>query len=441
MTKYKFLLSVFLLTCSVLTSLAQSSGNNSSYSRFGLGILNDQSQGFNKGMAGVSQGIRLGNRVNMQNPASYSEIDSLSFIFDVGMNLSMGRMTQGNNRINVKNAGLDYVNAGLRLTKGLGLSFGFVPFTTIGYNFYTQDKVGNDAITSQPINTLSSYYGEGGLHQMYVGAGWNPFLDLSIGANINFIWGTYEHVLKQTFGEGTETSNSNYSGLNSIHHASIRTYKIDLGAQYPIRLTPDDVLTLGATVGIGHNIKSDATLIRHTSVGDSIEATANNPFDLPYTYSAGASWQHKDNLLVAADIKHERWAECGLPAMSTNNNDLIYTTQKGGYQNRTKVAIGAQFTPNAVHSKYINRIQYRIGASFSTPYLKINGQDGPKEYCISAGAGLPISNSINKRSIVNVNLQWLRRAASATNMITENYIMINVGMTFNEMWFMKFKIK
>jgi hypothetical protein len=196
------LITLILLVGAAMPLGAQTNGSNSPYSRYGYGLLADRAQGFNKGMAGVSQGIRLGNRVNMQNPASYSEIDSLSFIFDVGMNLSMGRMTQGNNRINVKNAGLDYVNAGLRLTKGLGLSFGFVPFTTIGYNFYTQDKVGNDAITSQPINTLSSYYGEGGLHQMYVGAGWNPFLDLSIGANINFIWGTYEHVLKQTFGEG-----------------------------------------------------------------------------------------------------------------------------------------------------------------------------------------------------------------------------------------------
>lgn len=424
--------------------MAQGNGSSSSYSRFGLGTLNDQSQGFNKGMAGVGQGIRSGNRVNMQNPASYSEIDSLTFIFDVGMNLSNGSLKQGNNRVNVLNAGLDYVNAGLRLTRGLGLSFGFVPYTTIGYNFYNQNKVGNDAVTSQPINTISSYYGEGGLHQTYVGAGWNPYQNLSIGANISFIWGTYGHSLRQTFGEGSETSNSNYSGLNSIHHAAIRTYKIDLGAQYPIRLNPNDVLTLGATVGLGHNIKSDATLTRYTSAGDSIEVTADSPFDLPFTYSAGASWQHKNNLLVAADVKHERWADCTIPEMKTDKNVLVYTAQKGGYLNRTKVSVGAQFIPNPINSKYANRIQYRMGASFSTPYLRINGQDGPKEYCISAGVGLPISNANNKNSrgsIVNVSLQWLRRTPSVTKMITEDYFVVNAGITFNELWFMKFKIK
>ena len=85
-----------------------------------------------------------------------------------------------------------------------------------------------------------------------------------------------------------------------------------------------------------------------------------------------------------------------------------------------------------------------MGASFSTPYLRINGQDGPKEYCISAGVGLPISNANNKNSrgsIVNVSLQWLRRTPSVTKMITEDYFVVNAGITFNELWFMKFKIK
>ena len=57
-------------------------GSNSSYSRFGLGTLCDPSQTANRAMGGVGYGLRNGQRVNMLNPASYSAIDSLSFIFD-----------------------------------------------------------------------------------------------------------------------------------------------------------------------------------------------------------------------------------------------------------------------------------------------------------------------------------------------------------------------
>lgn len=60
------------------------SGTNSPYSQYGLGVLSDQTSGFNRGMNGVGLGFREHNQVNFINPASYSAVDSLSFIFDVG---------------------------------------------------------------------------------------------------------------------------------------------------------------------------------------------------------------------------------------------------------------------------------------------------------------------------------------------------------------------
>ena len=72
-------------------------------------------------------------------------------------------------------------------------------------------------------------------------------------------------------------------------------------------------------------------------------------------------------------------------------------------------------------------------------YYDINGADGPKEFSISAGFGLPIANSYNNRSILNISGQWVH--SSATGMITENTFRINIGLTFNERWFMKWKVE
>ena len=77
--------------------------------------------------------------------------------------------------------------------------------------------------------------------------------------------------------------------------------------------------------------------------------------------------------------------------------------------------------------------------SYNTPYIKVNGQDGPKEYSVSAGFGLPIVNSWNNRSMLNISAQWVR--ASAKDLITENTFRINIGLTFNERWFMKWKVE
>ena len=117
-----------------------------------------------------------------------------------------------------------------------------------------------------------------------------------------------------------------------------------------------------------------------------------------------------------------------------------YVPMKGCYQNMTKIAMGAQWTPDPF-GKYWKRVQYRAGINYTTPYLKVDGQNGPNELRLSIGAGLPIMNRINNRSVVNFGLQWLRRSSNAANMITENYFLINLGITFNERWFMKYKIE
>ena len=436
MNRFKGQIALLLLLVQCSMGWAQSTGTVSSYSRYGLGLLHDQSQGFNKAMGGVGLGVRMGNRINTLNPASYSAIDSLSLIFDIGMSGSFGKMKQGSTQVGINNATFDYVHAGMHIAKRLGLAVGFMPYSTIGYSFSSPETpIINDVNTTQTISTSTTYAGSGGLNQAYVGLGWKAFRNFSIGANVSFVWGKYNHSLMPEFKEGGATSNS-YSNTIKTYNASLKTYKIDFGAQYPIRLTRQDWLSIGATAGIGHKIAQDATLALYTTKGDTTTYTASSPFDLPYSYGFGASWQHKNTLLVAADMHQERWSNCRMPV----EKDGGYVPSKGYYKNRTKIAVGTQWTPNPF-GKYWERVQYRAGFNYSTPYLKVNGKDGPQEFSLRIGAGVPIINKINSRSVVNVGMQWLRRSASGAGMIKEDYFVINLGVTFNERWFMKYKIE
>lgn len=97
----RFFLGSILLGFGTLSIVAQS-GTKSPYSQYGLGILSDQSQGFNRGMSGLFQGFRSGNQVNMQNPASYSAVDSLSMIFDVGVSGQITNFKEGGARLMLK---------------------------------------------------------------------------------------------------------------------------------------------------------------------------------------------------------------------------------------------------------------------------------------------------------------------------------------------------
>ncbi len=424
----------------------------SSYSRFGLGLLNDQAQTWNKSMGGVGVALPSGSKLNTLNPASYAYLDSLTFILDVGMSGNFGRMTMGSNSINVNNAGFDYLAAGFRLRKNLGFSFGFKQYSTVDYNYTTTDNnVFRDEVTGELIRNTTSYAGTGGLHMVFAGLGWKPFSNFSIGANAGILWGGYDHLVVQNFEVGGASS-SNFDGFNFWQSADILTYKVDVGAQYVIRVSPEDWLTLGATVGIGHKFDGDAQLFRYMDTGDTLTVKAeDNAFDIPMTYAGGVAWQHKNNLIVSADAHYQSWGGCRMPMMEIANGVVSYPTSSRMYQNNYMLKAGVEYTPNpfVVKGDYLKRIKYRLGVSYASPYMNIatgSGAQtqvytGPSELALTLGAGLPITNSWSRGPMVNIGLQWLRRAPGTSSLVTENYFVLNLGVSFNERWFQKYKIQ
>lgn len=442
MNRHKCLLAILFAAITFTSAVAQTGGTNTSYSRFGLGLMSDQSQGFNRSMGGVAQGLRSGIRVNMQNPASYSAIDSLTFIFDVGMSLQRAFMSQGNVRQRVNNTSFDYVNMGFRLAPHLGMSIGFVPYSAIGYSFTNERKVTTDAYTQQNVTQTMTHSGDGGLNEMYAGVGWEPFKGLSIGANIGYVWGNLDHYMVQSFSENG-TANSNYNSLSNAYMTNIKTWKLDVGLQYNAKIGEEDHLNIGFTAGIGHKIHSPANMLRYMVNGDTITRSVKNAFQLPMTYSAGVAWGHADRLTVALDYTYEGWASCVTPRIieGQTSTDVRYEVGTGDYKNRHRINAGLEYCPSRYHRSYGKRINYRFGVFYATPNLMINGQSGPKEFGITAGLGLPIMNVINRSSQVNFGIQWVHRSPSVSSMITENYFRINIGLTFSESWFMKWKFQ
>ena len=449
------LLALFL--CAV-GAMAQSSGTYSTYSRFGIGLASDGVTGFNRGMGGVGIALHSSNRINSLNPASYSTLDSLSLIFDVGASFSFGQQTQGGSKVNTKSATFEYAVMAFRLKPGLGLSLGFMPYTTIRYNFQHISSVGRDETTASEIDNYQTFNGDGGTHRAFIGVGWQPFRKmknpirlLSIGTNVSLIWGSYDHSMIQSFMlNGSEAGT--YSTLLQNQSSDILTYKIDLGMQLPIVLNSRNLLRTGFIASLGHNAGGSATLERWTSMGDTTRVVAKNPIDIPYTFGGGVTWENKGMISVSADYRFEKWSDCSIPVASTNyHGQLVYEGHEGYYSDRHRVNVGAEFYPAVLNrghnATYLERCRYRLGAFYSSPYMKVSYtnskelQNGPCEYGITAGVGLPITNRINNRSIVNVSFQWLRRQPSSTNLVTENYFMIHVGLSFNERWFMKYKIE
>lgn len=434
----KRIFSGLLLGAFSLVSMAQVSNTMSPYSQFGLGVLAEQSQGFNRGMGGLAIGLRNGKMVNMQNPASYSAIDSLTMIFDAGVSGQITNFKEGGRRVNAKTAHFDYAVAAFRLLPKVGASFGVVPYSNIGFNYYSAEYNNAESLTSSYFNV--NHQGDGGFSQAYVGLGWEVLKGLSIGANVSYFWGKYTKTITVV------NSDSYVNTLSKVYSSSVSSYKLDFGVQYQQALDKDNLLTVGATVGLGHQLGAEALLVSTNydnvnAISYSTRDSVPDAFKLPYTFGVGATLLHKNSLTVGVDYCFQKWADMDYP-VQTNN---ITQDHKLGYQlvgsqllDRHKVTLGTDWVPNPMGRNYFSHVHYRFGVSYATPYYNVNGVKGPRELSVSAGFGIPLINTWNNRSTLNISAQWVNR--SADNLIRENSFRLNIGLTFNERWFAKWKV-
>jgi len=421
------------MSAGVLSGAMAQSGTNSPYSQYGLGQLSDQTSGFNRGMNGLGLGFREHNQVNYINPASYSAMDSLTFIFDAGLSGQLTNFNENGTKVNAKNADFEYVVAGFRAFKHVGVSFGVIPFTNISYNY----SISGYADEGRSTAYTNTYSGSGGLHQAYFGAGWEIFKGLSVGGNISYLWGDYERSVVNAY------SDSYINTLSKYYTADINSYKLDLGLQYSLKINRQNSVTVGLTYSHGHKLGADPECLiisnnSSTSVSDTTSLSVSNGLKIPTAFGAGLSWTHKNSLKVGADFSWQKWGEIWFPVYNVADDVQSYKLTDNYYSDRYKVTVGGEYCNNEMARGFLKRVRYRVGASYATPYYNINGHDGPKEISVSAGFGIPIINSYNNRSILNISGQWVH--SSAKGMITENTFRINIGLTFNERWFMKWKV-
>ena len=103
MIRFRHTLGALLLTMLSGAAVAQNN-TNSPYTRYGYGQLADQGSANSKGMGGVAYALRDKFQVNFANPASYSAVDSLTFIFDGGISLQNTNFSNGVQKLNAKNS-------------------------------------------------------------------------------------------------------------------------------------------------------------------------------------------------------------------------------------------------------------------------------------------------------------------------------------------------
>jgi hypothetical protein len=171
------------------------------------------------------------------------------------------------------------------------------------------------------------------------------------------------------------------------------------------------------------------------ATADTTRFSVKDGLELPHSFGAGVSYSHGNQLVVGADFEMQLWSKTKFPEYAGGQYTLRSDLLKDSY----RIAVGGEYCPRWNSRNFFHRIRYRIGAGYTTPYYYINGKDGPKELSATIGFGIPIMNAYNNRSSLNISAQYVNN--SAAGLIKENTFRINIGLTFNEKWFAKWKVE
>ena len=425
MVGFKHTLCALLLTMVTGMAIAQNN-TNSPYTRYGYGDLSDQSFGNSKAMGGIAFGLRDGAQINPLNPASYTAIDSLTFIFEGGVSLQNMNISGGGVKLNAKNSSFDYLAMQFRLHPRVAMSIGLLPFSNVGYSV----SESNEATETSPYST-KSLTGEGGLHQLYVGAGVKVLKNLSVGVNASYFWGDITRSLTQLY--ANTASAYSYIRQNAV---SVSDYKLDFGLQYTQEFNKKHSATIGAVYSPKHKLNNDYTVT--TQASSTVSQDWDATLEVPNTFGVGFTYNYDKRLTVGLDYSLQQWSKTKFGVNTSDDAvredfDETYT-----YCDRHKISVGAEYIPNLIGRSYLSHIKYRLGAYYTTPYYKIGGKDAAREYGVTAGFGLPVPRS---RSILSISGQFVRVSGQESTFVNENIFRVSIGLTFNERWFFKRRVE
>lgn len=423
MVGYKQILCAVMLI--VLSGVAVAQNNtNSPYTRYGYGDLSPQTFGKSKGMGGVAYGIRDSYQINGVNPASYTMVDSLTFLFDAGLSLQNTNLSDGKTKQNAGNSSFDYVAMQFRLHRKLGMTLGLLPYSNVGYSF-------SEANTSDAENIhYKTYSGEGGFHQAFLGLGFKVLKNLSVGVNASYFWGD---ITRQ---DHTGFADSERYEIWRINSLSVKDFKFDVGFQYTQPINKKNEITIGAVFSPKNKLKNDAYFQTQSALKSgsdytdyNVETTdLNTTYGLPMSIGAGVAYQYDKRLTVAGDYTFQKWS------------DADYEGKKAFYDMH-RIAVGLEYLPSLLGRSYLSHIKYRVGGYYSTPYYKVQNEAGDyyrasREYGITAGFALPLPRT---RSVLSVSGQYVNVTGKQV-MLDEKTLRLCIGITFNERWFFKRKV-
>jgi hypothetical protein len=445
-------------------------GGGSPYSAYGLGDPTGSPQVSQALMGGLGIGIIDPFSVIHANPASYVSLRIP--VFEAGV--VSRQIDQRSSTASVKGSRTDLLGLSIGVPIGKGtildgnaqlanrwaFTLGINPISKVNYRI---NNTGIDPLTGEEVRF--EYSGDGGLNSAYLGTAltvWqnndtiNKGAKLSIGANLDYVFGRTEEIRKAYYPGGSNYYNT-YISDDLIVRSPMFSTGVQLTGDLKRRIASDSTsaekrgwrYVAGASVELPADLATDRTRQTHSFVvgvagvefayDTSFRQTFSNySIHLPALIGAGFSI-FNDRWLIGLEHRRRDW---GSFSMNTGND-----VARSNLATQGIYSLGGSYRPAGERAgiglSIFERSTYRMGLRYMQDHRIVNGEQ-LQEFGIAFGIGLPIM-AASSFSRINLGVELGERGTTDNGLIRERFANIMVGVTITpdprEQWFKKRRLE
>lgn len=418
-------IAAFSLTLLVVAAFGQAA--RSPFSTFGIGEPYGNALIHNQGMAGTGVAQPQYWFLNNQNPALL--VFNYYTIFESGLLVESKTIKGDTANIKSSAGNLNYLAAAFPVKPGKWTtSFGLMPFTNVNYKFIYFDSVRDNH--NVVVDTIAvQEQGSGGFSQLYWSNGVRLHDNWAVGLKAAYIFSS----IVNDYANSLINLNLPVPFLIAVKE---QTYVNDFLFTGGLSFSQDSlgnrknlIVSAGLTYSFATDLKARKTTTyeRRFASGNPITldtlATARGKLSIPSGLQVGLSVSQSAHWSAAAEFAVQNWSKFN----SLNEDDL------GSLGQSWRAAVGGEYTPDYLSSRFFDRVTYRIGFRYERYPFLINTNQ-LKDFGINFGFSLPTG-----RSSIDLAFSTGKRGNRSETILEETYFRIYFGLTFNDQWFVRRK--
>ena len=419
--KNYYLILLFVLSTSFVVS---QTNTGSPYSLNELGEINFLGNVSNLSMGGIDSAIDS-IEFNINNPSSLAKLKTTNYL--IGTFYKSTGISNVNSTDNINTANINYIAVGIP-TKIFGFGFGVLPYSSVGFNLQSTEEYN----TANSIN--SRLFGaEGNINRAFVSIGLPLLKYLSLGASANYNFGKFNYEKFNLI------ENVNY-GIFSNSSSEISGFTYNFSSNLSIPLKNDFTLNLVYSFYPegdldSYNIESlytsNSSSISLESLGDFVDIDLNSrglentklPVPKKSVYSLGL--EKKNSWFLGFQYESK---------LSSNFENVFLDIQNVSYRDSNSLSIGGYIIPDSSSLiSYWKRVKYSIGIKNEKKSIIVNNLP-VNHFSLNLGLGLPIAGL----SKANLGLE-IGKVGDNDSLVKENYLALRLGLSLNDVWFIKRK--